>query len=197
MVWCAIPAVGTLQSILPSADLHQGCNFSQGCAPRAQLQSSQGPKSTSEVGKKGQNFHLLSCKAKQRTPNIFSTSLCIPSVCSQTKCLLADFNFCVQGAILILRLNIRSYQADHCGMQVSIDGFIMASTFCDVATLSDLTQTTAGQLYHYYPYCAPVHNDQLANDLRWNIMRPQVLAPKELSQCLQWQQTLFGLQTHS
>ena len=59
-------------------------------------------------------------------------------------------------------------------MQVSIDLFLLAQGFVDVATLRMLTHTTSGQLYLYQPFKDNVHGDQLFNDLRWNLVRPQV-----------------------
>ena len=59
-------------------------------------------------------------------------------------------------------------------LQVSIDLFILAQHYVDVATLGQLTQTTSGQLYLYQPFNQAAHSDTLFNDLRWNIVRPQV-----------------------
>ena len=57
---------------------------------------------------------------------------------------------------------------------MSIDLFLLAQGFVDVATLGMLTHTTSGQLYLYQPFKDDVHGDQLFNDLRWNLVRPQV-----------------------
>lgn len=63
--------------------------------------------------------------------------------------------------------------------QVSVDIFLMPHAYSDVATLSDLCQLTAGDLYFYPGFLESIDGDQLYNDLRWNIVRPQVssLAP--------------------
>ncbi|KAK9809653.1 hypothetical protein WJX73_000552 [Symbiochloris irregularis] len=57
--------------------------------------------------------------------------------------------------------------------QVSVDLYIMSATFVDLPTLASLCHSTAGQLRHYHPYSPAVHDDQLANDLRWCVCRPQ------------------------
>ena len=44
----------------------------------------------------------------------------------------------------------------------------------DLASLAQLCEPTAGQLYHYCPFLSPADDDQLYNDLRWNVQRPQV-----------------------
>ncbi len=59
-------------------------------------------------------------------------------------------------------------------MQVSVDLFLTAAAYVDVATLGVLCQTTGGQLYFYHRFSPELHADQLLNDLRWNVMRPQV-----------------------
>ena len=66
-------------------------------------------------------------------------------------------------------------------MQVCIDLFITAQAYVDLATLRDLCHLTAGQLYHYCPFAPLLDSDQLTNDLRWNIVRPQVKASPPLS----------------
>jgi hypothetical protein len=57
--------------------------------------------------------------------------------------------------------------------QVCIDLFLMAQSYCDVASLRQLPLHTGGQLHHYCPFSAPLDAEQLQNDLRWNAMRPQ------------------------
>ena len=52
----------------------------------------------------------------------------------------------------------------------------MAGTYVDVATLSRLCRPTGGQLYHYGPFVPSVDGDKMANDLRWNLCRPQVMS---------------------
>lgn len=62
-------------------------------------------------------------------------------------------------------------------LQVSIDLFVLTrSQSVDLASLAQLCEPTAGQLYHYCPFLTPTDDDQLYNDLRWNVQRPQVRA---------------------
>ena len=68
----------------------------------------------------------------------------------------------------------------HVYVQVSIDLFVAARQSVDLASLSDLCGPTGGQLYHYCPFMSPSDDDQLYNDLRWNVQRPQV------SSCTIW-----------
>ena len=51
----------------------------------------------------------------------------------------------------------------------------MARQSCDLATLGTLCKGTCGQLCHYFPWDARLDADQLENDLRWNLQRPQVI----------------------
>ena len=60
-------------------------------------------------------------------------------------------------------------------LQVSVDLFVLTkSQSVDLASTAQLCATTAGQLYHYSPFTSPADDDQLYNDLRWNVQRPQV-----------------------
>lgn len=59
-------------------------------------------------------------------------------------------------------------------MQVSIDLFAVTRQYVDLASLGQLCEPTGGQVYHYYPFSSPADDDQLYNDLRWNLQRPQV-----------------------
>ena len=59
--------------------------------------------------------------------------------------------------------------------QVCIDLFVMSRQSCDLATLGTLCKGTCGQLCHYFPWDARLDADQLENDLRWNLQRPQVI----------------------
>ncbi len=59
--------------------------------------------------------------------------------------------------------------------QVCIDLFVMARQSCDLATLGALCKGTGGQLCHYFPWDVRLDADQLENDLRWNLQRPQVI----------------------
>lgn len=61
-----------------------------------------------------------------------------------------------------------------CHMQVSIDLFVTARQAVDLASVAEVCGPTGGQLYHYCPFLSPADDDQLYNDLRWNVQRPQV-----------------------
>ena len=43
----------------------------------------------------------------------------------------------------------------------------------DIASLSDLTTATGGSLYQYTPFNPALDHDQVLNDLKWNVLRPQ------------------------
>ncbi|XP_027095162.2 protein transport protein SEC24 C [Coffea arabica] len=57
--------------------------------------------------------------------------------------------------------------------QVSVDLFITTQSYMDIASISVIPRTTGGQVYYYYPFSALSDPAKLANDLRWNITRPQ------------------------
>ncbi|PWA72722.1 Sec24-like transport protein [Artemisia annua] len=57
--------------------------------------------------------------------------------------------------------------------QVSVDVFITTQSYVDIASISVITRTTGGQVYHYHPYTALSDPAKLYNDLRWNVTRPQ------------------------
>jgi hypothetical protein len=59
-------------------------------------------------------------------------------------------------------------------VQICIDLFLLAQSYVDIATLATLTNTTGGSLYHYLPFNPMMDQDQLLNDLKWNVSRPQV-----------------------
>jgi protein transport protein SEC24 len=59
-------------------------------------------------------------------------------------------------------------------LQVCIDLFVLSQAYTDIATLSTLSHTTGGSLYHYCPFTPVMDQDQLLNDLKWNVSRPQV-----------------------
>jgi hypothetical protein len=61
-----------------------------------------------------------------------------------------------------------------CCSQVCIDLFMLSQAYTDIATLSTLSHTTGGSLYHYCPFTPLMDQDQLLNDLKWNVNRPQV-----------------------
>jgi protein transport protein SEC24 len=59
-------------------------------------------------------------------------------------------------------------------LQVCIDLFVLSQAYTDIATLSTLSHTTGGSLHHYCPFTPLMDQDQLLNDLKWNVSRPQV-----------------------
>eukprot|EP00879_Flechtneria_rotunda_P003737 GHRR01003975.1.p1 GENE.GHRR01003975.1~~GHRR01003975.1.p1 ORF type:complete len:914 (+),score=321.96 GHRR01003975.1:246-2744(+) len=67
---------------------------------------------------------------------------------------------------------LASQAADY---NVCIDVFLLPQAYIDVATFSSLTNTTGGSLYHYLPFNPLMDQDQLLNDLKWNVSRPQGL----------------------
>lgn len=60
-------------------------------------------------------------------------------------------------------------------LQISVDLFLLVQSYADVATLSVLPSTTGGSVYHYCPFAPALDQDQLLNDLKWNVSRPQVV----------------------
>lgn len=62
--------------------------------------------------------------------------------------------------------------ADH---NICVDICVLAQSYVDVASLSDLVTTTGGTLYTYMPFSPANDYDQLANDLRWSCARLQGL----------------------
>lgn len=62
----------------------------------------------------------------------------------------------------------------HVLLQVCIDLFVLSQAYSDIATLSTLSHTTGGSLYHYCPFNPVMDQDQVLNDLKWNVSRPQV-----------------------
>jgi len=63
-----------------------------------------------------------------------------------------------------------SFAAD---FNVCIDLFLMSQGYMDIATLGSLPMMTGGTIYHYQPFNPVMDQDQLLNDLKWNISRPQ------------------------
>lgn len=60
--------------------------------------------------------------------------------------------------------------------QIAVDVFVMGSAApCEVATVREVAAHTGGDLYHYSAWDSVLDSNLLFNDLRWNIMRPQVL----------------------
>lgn len=66
-------------------------------------------------------------------------------------------------------------------LQVCVDLSVLSTGFVDVATLRELPHHTGGQLYCYDGFNPSLDSDQLLNDLRWNLMRPQVSGVDVLS----------------
>ncbi|KAG1679938.1 hypothetical protein FOA52_007002 [Chlamydomonas sp. UWO 241] len=58
-------------------------------------------------------------------------------------------------------------------LQVCIDVSLLAQGYMDVASLSVLTTSTGGTLYQYTPFSPALDHDQVLNDLKWNVVRPQ------------------------
>lgn len=72
-------------------------------------------------------------------------------------------------------------------LQVCIDLFVLSQAYTDIATLSTLSHTTCGSLYHYCPFTPLMDQDQLLNDLKWNVSRPQVsTAAGRSAHCTLW-----------
>jgi protein transport protein SEC24 len=66
---------------------------------------------------------------------------------------------------------LAAHAADH---QVSIDLFLLAQGYVDAATLGTLSAGTAGSLHHWAPWDAALDADELLNELRRALVRPQV-----------------------
>lgn len=86
-------------------------------------------------------------------------------------CSSSSLSPCICDSFLNSKLSNRWL---HVHLQVSIDLFVTARQSVDLASLADLCGPTGGQLYHYCPFMSPSDDDQLYNDLRWNVQRPQV-----------------------
>lgn len=65
--------------------------------------------------------------------------------------------------------------ADAAAHQVSVDLFLLAQSYVDVATLGVLPSGTGGSLHHWCPWHPSLDADELFNDIRWTLMRPQGL----------------------
>lgn len=59
--------------------------------------------------------------------------------------------------------------------QVCVDLFFLTQGYVDIATLSDLSNTTGGSLYNYPQFNPLLDQDQLLNDLKWNVTRPRAM----------------------
>ncbi|GAX84456.1 hypothetical protein CEUSTIGMA_g11876.t1 [Chlamydomonas eustigma] len=69
--------------------------------------------------------------------------------------------------------------------QVSVDISLLGQGYMDVASLSDLTTATGGTLYQYTPFNPALDHDQVLNDLKWNLVRPQGLEAVMRVRCSQ------------
>ncbi|EFN54381.1 hypothetical protein CHLNCDRAFT_58279 [Chlorella variabilis] len=70
--------------------------------------------------------------------------------------------------------------ADAAEHQVSVDLFLLAQGYVDVATLGVLSAHTAGSLHHWAPWTPALDADEFFNDLRWAVVRPQVPSSPEV-----------------
>lgn len=70
---------------------------------------------------------------------------------------------------------MKSLAASAADFQVAIDVALMAQGYMDIATLSDLVANTGGTLYQYTPFNPAMDHDQVLNDLKWNLARPQAM----------------------
>lgn len=78
-----------------------------------------------------------------------------------------------QTALMPQHKGYQQMAEDAAEHQVSIDLFVTARQSVDLASIAGLCGPTGGQLYHYCPFLSPSDDDQLYNDLRWNVQRPQ------------------------
>ena len=69
--------------------------------------------------------------------------------------------------------------------QVCVDVYLLAQGHVDVASLGALAQATGGQVYHYPGFDPPRDGPLLAEDLRWNVSRPQGLEAVMRVRCSQ------------
>lgn len=80
-----------------------------------------------------------------------------------------------QTGLLPQDMTYLTLAAQAADFNICIDLFLLAQHYVDIATLSTLTHTTGGTLYHYLPFNPLMDQDQLLNDLKWNVTRPQGL----------------------
>lgn len=78
--------------------------------------------------------------------------------------------------------NLAVTAAEH---QICVDLSILAQGYVDVASLSDLPLSTSGSVYNYTPFHPVLDFDQLVNDLKWNVSRPQGLEAVMRLRCSQ------------
>ena len=50
-----------------------------------------------------------------------------------------------------------------------VDLFLMPNQYCDIATLSDMTRRSAGNIYKYDFFAADTHGQRLCEDLKFAI----------------------------
>lgn len=80
-----------------------------------------------------------------------------------------------QGNILSADPSYKSLGEEAAAYQIAIDLFLAGQLYMDVSTLSDLPMSTGGSVYNYSPFNPALDQDQLLNDLKWNVARPQAL----------------------
>lgn len=69
--------------------------------------------------------------------------------------------------------------------QVCIDIFLLVQGYVDIATISSAVRLTGGSLYHYPLFHPAQDENQVVNDLRWNVVRPQALEAVMRVRCSQ------------
>jgi len=69
--------------------------------------------------------------------------------------------------------------------QVSVDISFLSQGYVDIATFSDITSSTGGTIYQYTPFNPVLDHDQVLNDLKWNVVRPQGLEAVMRLRCSQ------------
>ncbi len=58
------------------------------------------------------------------------------------------------------------------GSVVSVDIFVCANSYVDVATVGMMAHFTGGQIYHYESFNAAKDGEALRSDIYHNLMRP-------------------------
>lgn len=109
-----------------------------------------------------------------------AATMCVTHAVAYAACATWGAFVKMQGSSRELLMS--QFQLSHChlcllctvALQICIDLFLLAQHYVDVATFSTLTHTTGGSLYHYLPFNPVMDQDQLLNDLKWNVSRPQV-----------------------
>lgn len=58
-----------------------------------------------------------------------------------------------------------------------MDLYLLTKNTMDIPTLAEVVNVTGGTLYNYDQFTPELDQGQLENDLRWNLVRPQVSGP--------------------